>query len=66
MLAALPGLPIGALLVRVLPADALRIAIGVIVCALVAHRVWRRAPAGAPCGAGARDARRWRGSRPGS
>jgi uncharacterized protein len=45
MLAALPGLPIGALLVRVLPADALRIAIGVIVCALVAHRVWRRSPA---------------------
>ena len=45
MLAALPGLPIGALLVRVLPADALRIAIGVIVCTLVAHRLWRRAPA---------------------
>jgi uncharacterized membrane protein YfcA len=39
MLAALPGLPIGALLVRVLPADALRIAIGVIVCVLVAHRL---------------------------
>ena len=36
MLAALPGLPIGAVLVRVLPADALRVAIGVIVCALVA------------------------------
>jgi uncharacterized protein len=45
MLAALPGLPIGAVLVRVLPADALRIAIGVIVCALVAHRLWRRLPA---------------------
>ena len=45
MLAALPGLPIGALLVRILPADALRIAIGVIVCALVAHRLWRRVPA---------------------
>jgi uncharacterized membrane protein YfcA len=44
MLAALPGLPIGALLVRVLPPDALRVAIGVIVCALVAHRLWRRAP----------------------
>lgn len=44
MLAALPGLPIGALLVRVLPGDALRIAIGVIVCALVAYRVFRRAP----------------------
>jgi uncharacterized membrane protein YfcA len=29
----------------VLPADALRIAIGVIVCVLVAHRLWRRAPA---------------------
>ena len=46
MLAALPGLPIGALLVRVLPADALRVAIGVIVCTLVAHRLLRRAPAG--------------------
>jgi uncharacterized membrane protein YfcA len=48
MLAALPGLPIGALLVRVLPADALRIAIGVIVCVLVAHRLLRRAAAGRP------------------
>ena len=48
MLAALPGLPIGALLVRVLPADALRVAIGVIVCALVAHRLLRRAAAGRP------------------
>jgi uncharacterized membrane protein YfcA len=46
MLAALPGLPVGALLVRVLPADALRIAIGVIVCALVADRLLRRAPVG--------------------
>ena len=45
MLAALPGLPIGAVLVRALPADALRVAIGVIVCGLVAHRLWRRAPA---------------------
>jgi uncharacterized protein len=45
MLAAIPGLPIGALLVRALPADALRIAIGVIVCSLAAHRLWRRAPA---------------------
>ena len=44
MLAAIPGLPIGAVLVRVLPADVLRIAIGVIVCVLVAHRVLRRAP----------------------
>ena len=44
MLAALPGLPIGAVLVRVLPADALRVAIGVIVCALVAHRLFRRGP----------------------
>jgi uncharacterized protein len=43
MLAALPGLPIGAVLVRVLPADALRVAIGVIVCVLVAHRLRRRA-----------------------
>ena len=48
MLAALPGLPIGAVLVRVLPADALRIAIGVIVCALVAHRLWRRAASARP------------------
>jgi uncharacterized membrane protein YfcA len=46
MLAALPGLPIGALLVRVLPAAALRLAIGAIVCALVAHRLVRRAPSG--------------------
>ena len=43
MLAALPGLPVGALLVRVLPADALRIAIGVIVCVLVAHRLLHHA-----------------------
>jgi uncharacterized protein len=48
MLAALPGLPIGAVLVRALPADALRIAIGVIVCALVAHRLLRRAVAERP------------------
>jgi uncharacterized protein len=48
MLAALPGLPIGAVLVRVLPGDALRVAIGVIVCALVADRLLRRAPAGRP------------------
>jgi uncharacterized membrane protein YfcA len=45
MLAALPGLPLGALLVRVLPADALRVAIGAIVCVLVAHRLLRHAPA---------------------
>jgi uncharacterized membrane protein YfcA len=45
MLAALPGLPIGAVLVRVLPADALRVAIGVVVCALVAHRLLGRRPA---------------------
>jgi uncharacterized membrane protein YfcA len=48
MLAALPGLPIGAVLVRVLPGDALRVAIGVIVCSLVADRLLRRAPAGRP------------------
>ena len=42
MLAALPGLPIGAVLVRTLPADALRVAIGVVVCVLVAHRLLRR------------------------
>jgi uncharacterized protein len=45
MLAALPGLPIGAVLVRVLPADVLRVAIGAIVCVLVAHRVLRPAVA---------------------
>jgi uncharacterized protein len=50
MLAAVPGLPIGALLVRVVPADALRVAIGVIVCVLVADRVLRRARAGLPPG----------------
>jgi uncharacterized membrane protein YfcA len=48
MLAALPGLPIGAVLVRVLPGDALRVGIGVIVCSLVAHRLLRRAPARRP------------------
>jgi uncharacterized protein len=48
MLAAVPGLPIGAVLVRALPADALRVAIGVIVCTLVAHRLLRRAPDGRP------------------
>jgi uncharacterized membrane protein YfcA len=41
MLAALPGLPIGAVLVRVLPADVLRVAIGVIVCVLVGFRLLR-------------------------
>jgi hypothetical protein len=45
MLAALPGLPIGAVLVRVLPAGALRVAIGVVVCALVAQRLLGRRPA---------------------
>jgi uncharacterized membrane protein YfcA len=44
MLAALPGLPIGAVLVRTLPADALRVAIGVVVCVLVADRLLRRTP----------------------
>jgi uncharacterized membrane protein YfcA len=48
MLAALPGLPIGAVLVRVLPGDALRVGIGLIVCSLVADRLLRRAPAGRP------------------
>jgi uncharacterized membrane protein YfcA len=40
LLAAVPGLPIGAVLVRVLPAAALRIGIGLVVCAFVAYR-WR-------------------------
>jgi uncharacterized membrane protein YfcA len=48
MLAALPGLPIGAVLVRVLPADVLRVAIGLIVCVLVAHRLLHRAPESRP------------------
>jgi uncharacterized membrane protein YfcA len=48
MLAALPGLPIGAVLVRTLPADALRVAIGVVVCVLVAHRLLRRTPEARP------------------
>jgi uncharacterized membrane protein YfcA len=48
MLAALPGLPLGAVLVRVLPADALRVGIGIVVCVLVADRLLRRAPAGRP------------------
>jgi uncharacterized membrane protein YfcA len=48
MLAARPGLPIGAVLVRVLPADVLRVAIGLIVCVLVAHRLLRHAPASRP------------------
>ena len=65
MLAALPGLPIGAVLVRTLPADALRVAIGVIVCALVADRLLRRTPGArrAPGRATAGD-RRARGRRP--
>ena len=65
MLAALPGLPIGAVLVRVLPADVLRVAIGVIVCVLVAHRLLRRAARG-PTRAGPGDGgdRRVLGRRP--
>ena len=44
LLAAVPGLPLGAVLVRVLPADALRVGIGAIVVVLVAQRLLRRAP----------------------
>jgi uncharacterized membrane protein YfcA len=42
LLAALPGLPIGALLVRTLPESALRIGIGLVVCAIIVHRLARR------------------------
>ena len=44
LLASVPGLPLGAVLVRVLPADALRVGIGAIVVVLVAQRLLRRAP----------------------
>ena len=39
LVAALPGLVVGALILRVVPADALRVAIGVVVLALVAARL---------------------------
>ena len=42
LIAALPGLPIGALLVRTLPESSLRLAVGLVVCALVLHRLARR------------------------
>jgi uncharacterized membrane protein YfcA len=47
LVAALPGLPIGALLVRTLPDSSLRIGVGLVVCAIVVERlarrhVWRR------------------------
>src|SRR5687768_6031769 len=42
VLAALPGLPIGALLLRTLPESSLRLAVGLIVCAVVANRLLRR------------------------
>jgi uncharacterized membrane protein YfcA len=42
LVAALPGLPIGALLVRVLPEAALRIAVGLVVCVIVVERIMRR------------------------
>jgi hypothetical protein len=49
LVAALPGLPIGALLVRTLPASSLRVGVGLIVCALViqsyASRLRPREPA---------------------
>jgi uncharacterized protein len=42
LIAAVPGLPIGALLVRTLPESALRIGVGLIVCAVVLQRLVRR------------------------
>jgi hypothetical protein len=42
LVAALPGLPIGALLVRALPESSLRIGVGLVVCAVVVERVTRR------------------------
>jgi uncharacterized membrane protein YfcA len=42
LVAALPGLPIGALLVRTLPESSLRIAVGLVVCAVVLERFARR------------------------
>lgn len=42
LVAALPGLPIGALLLRTLPASSLRLAVGLIVCAVVVNRLARR------------------------
>ncbi len=47
LIAALPGLPIGALLVRTLPDSWLRLGVGLVVCAIVVHRLARRrAPRG--------------------
>ena len=47
LIAALPGLPIGALLVRTLPGSWLRLGVGLVVCAVVLHRLARRrAPRG--------------------
>ncbi len=52
LLAALPGLPLGALIVRLVPLRALRLAVGVIVVALVVTRVVgrRRPPSTRPIG----------------
>ncbi len=56
LLAALPGLPIGALIVRVVPLDALRLAVGAIVCGLVISRLVRRRHPSAPRPIGPRGA----------
>jgi len=40
--AALPGLPLGALVVRAVPGRALRVAVGLVVCTIVLRRVLRR------------------------
>lgn len=41
LVAAVPGLPLGALIVRTLPGSALRLAVGLVVCAAVLHRIIR-------------------------
>jgi uncharacterized membrane protein YfcA len=45
LLAAIPGLPIGALIITVVPRAAMQIAVGVIVCSIVVFRLARRRPA---------------------
>ncbi len=52
LLAALPGLPIGAWIVKVVPLDTLRLAVGAIVCGLVIWRLvrWGRPPTPRPVG----------------
>ncbi len=49
LLAAAPGLPVGALIVRLAPVDGMKLVVGGCVCAIVLHRLLRR-PAPAPPG----------------